>query len=106
MRAYQRGRRRSAAVVAGLAFAAMSLLGLGVATASAAPAEPAVTQSNVGVAPAEEEARTYYPWGDYATQAECVAAGNGHMRDTPWEFNGYFCQKQGYIWKLYMDEKD
>ncbi|QUG99486.1 hypothetical protein HUO13_00520 [Saccharopolyspora erythraea] len=105
MRAYQRGRRRSAGMVAGLAFAAMSLL-VGVATASAAPAVPVVTQADVEVAPAEEGVRTYYPWGDYATQAECVAAGNGHMRDMPWEFNGYFCQKQGYIWKLYMDEKD
>lgn len=96
--------RRFAMLVGGVS---VGLLAVGGAAAATVPgageqAGAAIVAPAGGVQPVTVD--TWYPWGTYATEAECVNAGNKYLEDQPWEFRAYWCQKQGIIWKLYLDE--
>ncbi|MFD8494845.1 hypothetical protein [Amycolatopsis sp. NPDC059657] len=95
------------ALVAG----ALSLGVLGSAgSAAASPGIAAVhSTSLVGAvfasSPEPASVEDWYPWGTYASEGQCVDAGNKYLREEPWHFRAYRCQMQGIIWKLYLDEK-
>lgn len=99
--------RGSALTIAVCALGAATFLGGGTATASSGPTGDAAIQVRSDAAsPVEHGALTWYPWGSYATQEQCVAEGNRLLREQAYEFRAYHCQYQSPVWKLYMDEYD
>lgn len=97
--------RRGALLVGALGIGALCMLG----SASASTNIPAAHSDSAGSVAAmitsdPVSVDTWYPWGTYATQAQCVDAGNRYLREEPWNFRAYMCQKQSIVWKLYLDE--
>lgn len=97
--------QRGVLLVGALGIGALGMLGSASANASipAAHSTSAVDVATV-ISSDPVSVDTWYPWGTYATEAQCVDAGNKYLREEPWNFRAYRCQKQSIVWKLYLDE--